>query len=165
MITENSSEEAKARYARFWGQLPVLPEQLAAHQAAQRQARYVDGQRSLDTYASAPKPSEYEQKPGQSDVAYVSRLRPLLHHLNENLPPAELERVAGSYNAAVTRIEQGAGPQTGEQLRAALEARQTGNARGLFGSMTAQDRGAMVQARTQVGEGQGALAARVLGTR
>jgi hypothetical protein len=88
--------------------------------------------------------SKYAQKPGESDHAFTARLRGIgLEHLAETLPQAELAAVAASYNGAVQRIEQGGGPQTGEQLHEQLAARQTVVDRGLYDG-TPQDRAALV---------------------
>jgi hypothetical protein len=89
---------------------------------------------------STPPPSKYGHRVSESDYAYVARLKPLLQHLTESLPQAELATVAQQYNDAVTRIEQGGGPQTGQQLREQLAARQTGTGRGIYGDATPQQR-------------------------
>jgi len=109
MINDNSSPEARARYARLWHGLPPTQEQ----RAAQRAKRYSDApSKSLSDYASAQQRSPHEQRPNESDPAYVARLQPLLKHL-----------AAASFNAAVERLE---GGQTYDQLREHLDRRASG---------------------------------------
>lgn len=98
----------------------------------------------LGQYAQA-KPSQFEQKPGESDFSFAKRLEGIgLQHLAETLPAAQLERVAASYNSAVERIN---GVQaTHADLRQQLDQRQSGVNRGVMGSMSPQDRAAVVNA-------------------
>jgi hypothetical protein len=84
------------------------------------------------------KPSRFEQRPDEGDVSYVARVKGLIHHLAEELDPAEMERVATSWNSAVARIE--GGVQTHAQLRERLDAKRDGTGRGLFGAASPTER-------------------------
>jgi hypothetical protein len=128
---------------------PVAPVQRAIYDPEARQP-------TLEERANAPRPSKWEQKLGQSDVDYVSKLRPQLQHLAAHLPAAELERVAGQYNAAVTRLESGVGSH--EQLRESLNAKTEGTGIGIMGA--AHDRAAAwgVRHDSRQVEANGALA-------
>lgn len=121
--------ERRQQSASMIYQEPVAP--------AARPQIYVEA--PIRDYSARP-PSKFAQKAGESDYAYVARLRPMVQHLSETLPQAELAVVAEQYNGAVTRIEQGGGPQTGQQLREQLAARQTGVGRGIYGDATPQMR-------------------------
>jgi hypothetical protein len=143
LIDENASDEAKARYAGFWGQLPVLPEQRAAQLAAERAARYDSSPpKSLADYASAPRPSKWDQG-DLSDVAYTHKLRPMLHHLEDQLDAEEFGRVVSQFQAADTRI---AGGQTHADLRSHLDAH-SGVGRGIFGMASPTDRASSLGSR------------------
>ena len=138
MITENSSAEAKARYARFWGALPVTQEQRAA-----QRPRYVqNGYEGLPGYASA-QPSKWEARTGESDMAFVSRVKGLLNHLSETLPPAEFERVVTACQAAEQRLE--GGVPSHSDLRAHLSSRESGSGYGLFGSASGAAQADMIR--------------------
>jgi hypothetical protein len=116
---------------------------ITGQRAAQRPSIYVPAQQpTLEERANAPRPSKWDQKLGQSDQDYVSKLKPMLQHLAETLQPDELERVAASYNSAVERLEGGVG--THDQLRAHLTAKADGSGRGIMGSSTPHERAAIV---------------------
>jgi hypothetical protein len=136
VINENSSDEAKARYARFWGTLPVLPEQRAAQIAEQRRVLYdAPPPKQLSDYVSAPVRSKWLPRNGESDAAYTARLRGAgLVHLTEILPGAELKAVSEAHNRALERVEAG---QSHDELRQQLDARTTGT---VHGATTAQQR-------------------------
>jgi hypothetical protein len=101
--------------------------------------------RTLSDYASQGPRSKWEQAPNQSDRDYTAKLKPYLQHLAETLPPAELERVAASYNAAITRLEGGQYSHT--DLRRDLESRTSATGRGIMGTSTPQDRAAALGSR------------------
>jgi hypothetical protein len=97
-------------------------------------------QKQLQDYAGAAR-SKYLPRQGESDRDYAARLQPLLQHLAEELPEAELAQVAEEYNAAIERLE--GGQQTHAALRQQLDSRQSGTGVGIMGA-SPTERAAMV---------------------
>jgi hypothetical protein len=86
--------------------LPTLPEQRAAAAAKTRQT-YETGPayQGLESYSRVTR-SKHLPRAGESDHAYIARLRSTgLEHLAESLPEDELAAVGEAYNAAVQRAE------------------------------------------------------------
>lgn len=97
----------------------------------------------LSGYTTSGPVSKFSQRAGESDQAYVNRLRPLTAHLAEQLPADELATVTGQYNEAVERLN---GGQTHADLRQHLATRQ-GVGTGIMGNSTATERAAVVGSR------------------
>jgi hypothetical protein len=120
----------------------------------QRPSIYVDNQYAgLGAYTTTRK-SPWQQggkTPGESDQAYVNRLKGHVQHLAETLPAAELEVVAAEYNAAVQRLE---GGQTHTQLREQLDSRTSGTGVGIMGAASLTERAAALGNRGFGGEQQ-----------
>lgn len=95
----------------------------------------------LGAYAQSGPVSKFGQRAGESDQAFVNRLRPLTAHLAQSLPADELATVVEQFNSAVQRLE---GGQSHQQLRTQLDSRQAGTGRGVFGTATPQARATMV---------------------
>lgn len=138
MINENSSAEAKARYARFWGALPLTAEQ----RATQRPQRYSQGYQGLQAYSQVTT-SKFLPHPGQSDMDYTRKLERVLPHLADQIPADEMAQVVEAYNGAVERLN---GTQTHTELRQHLAGRQ-GVGTGVMGNSTPQQRAAALGSR------------------
>lgn len=99
--------------------------------------------KTLTDYASAPRASKWDQPTLKlSDAGYTQKLRPLLRHLAEILPPEEFESIVQQFQAAEARVN---GGQTHADLRASLDARTSGT--GVDGMGTPQERASALGSR------------------
>jgi hypothetical protein len=133
-----TSDYAADRARSFWGMAYELPEQRQARIQAARNARYATpASRSLEEYASAPRPSKTDRRQGETTDAWRRRIdSQYARHIAE-------EELVAIYQAIAAAEAAEAAPSH-DKVRGELAARTQGQGIGVMGAMSAEDRNSAV---------------------
>jgi hypothetical protein len=119
------TDEATARSLSFWGGRVADSSTRAATIAANHAKMYGGenpGYQGLQSYTSA-RPSKWLPNGSESPMNYLSRMRPVIGHLEEQLGAETFAAVVAAYQQAIEQVN---GGQSHAELRTALDGRTSG---------------------------------------